>query len=263
LKRFVRRGHYQGWTSIGVEPMDHSEAVQQMAAERYLLDELTQDAREAFEEHFFDCHRVCPRSSRRSRICREAKAQLPELTSAAPAPVRRPVPASPGQAGVVAVLASAGLCRSRLRHLAAGLGYQNLVTYPALRASATNRAFFPGLRCTEPRGWRSPDHHRRSPHGVALPVDLPPQPSVGAYASYSFDLYDPQGKLAWTGVAAAPAERRRRRPAALPGDSRRDAAQRRLYHCCLRRRGSWGTHRNRQIRLRSSFDRLTRLKMTP
>ena len=40
-------------------------------------------------------------------------------------------------------------------------------------------------------------------HGVALPVDLPPQPSTGAYASYSFGLYDPQGKLAWTGLASA------------------------------------------------------------
>jgi hypothetical protein len=43
-------------------------------------------------------------------------------------------------------------------------------------------------------------------HGVALPVDLPSQPSQGAYTSYSFDLYDPQGKLAWTGVVAAPSE---------------------------------------------------------
>ena len=35
--------------------MDHNEALQQMAAERYLLQELTPDAREAFEEHLFDC----------------------------------------------------------------------------------------------------------------------------------------------------------------------------------------------------------------
>ena len=35
--------------------MTHSEAVQQMAAERYLLDELAPDVRDAFEEHMFDC----------------------------------------------------------------------------------------------------------------------------------------------------------------------------------------------------------------
>jgi len=43
-------------------------------------------------------------------------------------------------------------------------------------------------------------------HGVALPVELPAQSSPDAYASYSFDLYNPEGKLAWTGVVAAPNE---------------------------------------------------------
>jgi hypothetical protein len=43
-------------------------------------------------------------------------------------------------------------------------------------------------------------------HGVALPVDLPAQSSPDAYASYSFDLYAPQGKLAWTGAVTAPNE---------------------------------------------------------
>jgi len=47
LKRFGARGHYKGLDRIGNELMDHSEAVEQMAAERYLLDELTPDAREA------------------------------------------------------------------------------------------------------------------------------------------------------------------------------------------------------------------------
>ena len=35
--------------------MDHNEAIEQMAAERYLLDELTPELRDAFEEHAFDC----------------------------------------------------------------------------------------------------------------------------------------------------------------------------------------------------------------
>jgi hypothetical protein len=43
-------------------------------------------------------------------------------------------------------------------------------------------------------------------HGVALPVDLPAQSSPDAYASYSLDLYNPQGKLAWTGVVAPPSD---------------------------------------------------------
>lgn len=35
--------------------MEHSEAVQQRAVERYVLGELTSDLRDAFEEHYFDC----------------------------------------------------------------------------------------------------------------------------------------------------------------------------------------------------------------
>ncbi|MGA3071541.1 MAG: zf-HC2 domain-containing protein, partial [Terracidiphilus sp.] len=67
--------------------MDHNEAVEQMIAERYLLDELTPDAREVFEEHLFDCPECALDLRAGAAFVREAKAQLPELTSASPAPV--------------------------------------------------------------------------------------------------------------------------------------------------------------------------------
>ena len=35
--------------------MDHSESIRLMAAEKYLLGELTPDLQEKFEEHFFEC----------------------------------------------------------------------------------------------------------------------------------------------------------------------------------------------------------------
>lgn len=35
--------------------MEHAEATETMAAERYLLGEMTPEDRDAFEEHFFDC----------------------------------------------------------------------------------------------------------------------------------------------------------------------------------------------------------------
>jgi hypothetical protein len=38
--------------------MTHQEAIDSLAAERYLLDEMPADERSAFEEHFFDCE-VC------------------------------------------------------------------------------------------------------------------------------------------------------------------------------------------------------------
>src|SRR5947209_2274446 len=36
--------------------MSHDEAIDTHAAERYLLGELAGEPRDAFEEHFFDCH---------------------------------------------------------------------------------------------------------------------------------------------------------------------------------------------------------------
>jgi len=39
--------------------MDHSESIRLMAAEKYLLGELTPELRDQFEEDFFDCQE-CP-----------------------------------------------------------------------------------------------------------------------------------------------------------------------------------------------------------
>jgi hypothetical protein len=41
-------------------------------------------------------------------------------------------------------------------------------------------------------------------HGVAVPVDLDQQPGVIPYTSYSFDLFDSQGKLVWADAIAVP-----------------------------------------------------------
>ena len=35
--------------------MDHTQAISEKMTEKYLLDELTPQLRENFEEHFFDC----------------------------------------------------------------------------------------------------------------------------------------------------------------------------------------------------------------
>ena len=35
--------------------MDHSEVMRMGAAEKYLLNELTEEERSQYEEHFFDC----------------------------------------------------------------------------------------------------------------------------------------------------------------------------------------------------------------
>ena len=182
--------------------MNHSEAVQQMMPDRYLLDELTPDVREAFEEHLFDCPECALDLRAGAAFVEAAKSQLPSLVGALPAsaPSRsrkpwslrwlQPAFAVPAFASLLLVL-----------------GYQNLVTYPGLRAAAAQPRLLPwaplhgAMRDGAPLAITA---DRR--HGVALPIDLPAQSSPDAYASYSFDLYDPQGKLAWTGAVTASSE---------------------------------------------------------
>jgi hypothetical protein len=188
-----------------MKKMDHSEAIQQMMAERYLLDELTPDIREAFEEHLFDCPECALDLRAGAAFVEAAKAQLPRLTGALPASIpsrsRKPWIARGGwlrwlqPAFAVPAFASLLLV----------LGYQNLVTYPGLRAAAGQPrllAWAPLHGATRGGALLTITADRR--HGVALPIDLPAQSSPDAYASYCFDLYDPQGKLAWTGAQAAP-----------------------------------------------------------
>jgi hypothetical protein len=182
--------------------MNHSEAVEQMTAERYLLNELTPDVRDAFEEHVFDCPE-CALDLRASAVfVREAKVQLADVAAAHDGSEMvkargkrtswfswwRPAFAVPAFASLLILV-----------------GYQNLVTFPALRQSANEPRLAPlaPLRSAT-RGATRPRFTVDRTHGVALPVDLVSEPDRPPAASYSFDLRGPQGKLVWTGSLPAP-----------------------------------------------------------
>ncbi len=194
-----------GIEAQGMEAMEHSEAVKQMAAERYLLNELAPDEREAFDEHVYDSPECALDLRAGAAFVDEAKAQLPDLAATLPSPLpakarkprtnwndwfswMRPAFAAPVFAALLLVLS-----------------YQNLVTFPALRATANQPRLLPSapLRGATRGGDRLTITADRS-HGFALPFELYRQPDAANYVSYSFQLYDPQGKLAWTGDLAVP-----------------------------------------------------------
>jgi hypothetical protein len=94
--------------------MEHSEAIETDAAERYLLDEMAPEDRDAFEEHFFGCVECAGNVRDNARV-----AAVIRTGAAERAPRRNH-------------LASAGIAASVV--LALILAYQNSVTIPHLRA---------------------------------------------------------------------------------------------------------------------------------
>ena len=170
--------------------MNHEDAIQEMATERYLLDELSPELRDAFEEHMFECPE-CALDVRAGNVfISEAKAQLPQIAAQAPAgtvPVKAKKPwwsfvmmpafAAPAFAALLAVIA-----------------FQNLATIPSLRSAVTEPRIIPwsslhaGTRGTEPTMVQA---DRKQ--GAVVLIDVPQ-----GYSSYAIDLYDPQGKRIWT-----------------------------------------------------------------
>lgn len=119
--------------------MDHDEAKDLEAVEKYLLGQLSPAEREEFEEHYFACH-DCSEDLRAAAIFEDNARALfedePGLFASARTPKRgwfagllaawkQPVFAAPA-------FAAALLC--------AVVGYQNLVTIPALRAQFDDAA---------------------------------------------------------------------------------------------------------------------------
>lgn len=173
--------------------MDHDEAVRQKATERYLLDELDSEVRDQFEEHLFDC-RDCALDVRAAAMFVEQSKVIlaePAVQSAVKEPA--PVAAKPGW---FAWLRPA-FAVPALALLLAVIGYQNLVTYPNLSRTVSQPLIGSwvsvnvGTRGTETKQVKS-----QAGQGFGVLLDIPPQTGL---ASYVVDLYNPAGKLEWSG----------------------------------------------------------------
>ena len=185
--------------------MNHNEAIQEMATERYLLDELSPELREAFEEHMFECPE-CALDVRAGNVfLTEAKVQLPEVVAAA-APARAPEPEAkkPWWSSLAGLALRPAFAAPVFAVLLSVIAFQNFATIPALRSAATEPRMLPwtpmhlGTRGVEPTIVQA---DRRQ--GAVILLDLPQE--MG-YSSYAVDLYDPQGKRFWTQTIPAPGQ---------------------------------------------------------
>ena len=192
--------------------MDHTEAVRQHATERYLLDELEPELRDQFEEHLFDCQDCALDVRAAAMFVEQSKVILAEPAHAA---VKETEKANV-KAGWFAWFRPA-FAVPVLALLLAVIGYQNFVSYPKLTAAANQPQIGPWASVNvSTRGASETEIKTHAGEGFGLIVNLPPE---DGFASYSVDLYNPAGKLEWSGpLAAAPAEEGRQ--IYIPGHNR-------------------------------------------
>jgi len=177
--------------------MDHDEAVRQKATERYLLDELDPEVRDQFEDHLFDCQDCALDVRAAAMFIEQTKVVLAEPAASevrvpAVVPTRQAWFAWLRPAFAVPVLAL----------LLAVIGYQNFVTYPHLMEAANQPQVGPWTSVNvSTRGTATTTIKAHPGEGFALLINMPPE---DGFASYAADLYNPAGKLEWSGPIAAP-----------------------------------------------------------
>jgi Putative zinc-finger len=177
--------------------MDHDEAVRQKATERYLLDELDPDVRDQFEEHLFDCQDCALDLRAAAMFVEQTKVVLAEPVATE---VRVPA-AAPVKPGWFSWLRPA-FAVPVLAVLLAVVGYQNFVTYPHLMRAANQPQVGPWASVNvSTRGGSTKTVKPHAGEGFGLLVNLPPE---DGFASYSAELYNPAGKLEWSGPLALP-----------------------------------------------------------
>jgi hypothetical protein len=176
--------------------MVHEEATRLMAAERYLLGELSDAERDQFEEHFFDCP-ACAEDVRMGAIF-EANARRVFADQPTPAVIAvswwewiRIRPAFAGSLAGLLVL------------LAGGVGYQSLVTHGLRREVAELRSpqsFSSVFLHSTTRGAEQVIEAPRASRVVGLSLDLAPGQS---FQHYLGELWNESGKVVFS-VALEP-----------------------------------------------------------
>ncbi len=204
--------------------MDHDVVVRQHMTERYLLDELEPQARDEFEEHFFDCPDCALDVRAGAMFVEQSKIALAEKSESIPAgllPVNAPVPAQPGWlaglgAGLRPMLRPA-FAVPVLALLLAVIGYQNLVTYPHLQQALNSPQVLPWAPVNVGTyGSEGPVITAHPGQGFLLFVRIPPE---GGYSHYTAELYNPAGKLEWSLTIPATAAQDQW-PVQVPGANR-------------------------------------------
>lgn len=172
--------------------MDHDVVVREKMTERYLLDELDPAVRDEFEEHYFDC-KECARDVHAGfEFVEQSKAVMAE--SHEPDAIH-----TVGRQSVRRGWFSwfrLNFAVPALALLLAVVGYQNLVTYPMLKAALKQPQVLP-LASVNLGTWGGSEQTVSVSQGKSFLLFVR-IPQDGAYTQYTADLYNPKGGLEWS-----------------------------------------------------------------
>ena len=176
--------------------MDHQQAIATHAAERYLLNELGDADRDAFEEHYFTCA-TCAEDVKTGALMREGvRAGL--IDTAADTRSAKVVPIESRRRSMTAVFVPWAVAAS----LALVAGYQALWVVPGLRQDAVGpTATVPLLLKPASRG-EVPAVTPSNSGVIAFSLDLNSAAEAGAPLTY--DLRTVDGQTVVSGAVTAP-----------------------------------------------------------
>jgi anti-sigma factor RsiW len=177
--------------------MDHREAVETLALERYLLGELPDQERDAFEEHFFSCAE-CAEDARAGAAMRDAAAAGMATGTTTKQPAGRVLTMAPPRRRLSSIVVPWAAAAS----LALVAGYQAFVAMPALRRNTGPIALSPVTLRPASRGQETVVVSSAGAL-ITLAVDL----GGGALSgSIEYEIRQADGKAVASDRAAAPTD---------------------------------------------------------
>lgn len=178
--------------------MTHQEAVDTLAVERYLLDEMSEEDRQTYEEHYFECETCADDLRVATAMLQGAKEGF--ASSAAGRVVS--IAADRSADRTTAWYRSAALPWAAAATLAVVAGYESLWVVPSLRQSTSPLVLTPQPLRPQSRGAETviPIDAQGGPTTLAIEVNEPPQAGEVTY-----DLSSTDGRHIVSGRAPAPA----------------------------------------------------------
>jgi hypothetical protein len=161
--------------------MNHEEAIRIMGTEQYLLNDLSPELREQFEEHFFECP-VCAADVRAGSLFLD---QTKAVFAAEVVPPSRVAPVVASERPGWWAWLRPAFAAPTLALLLAIIAYQNWPSHQSPQA-------LPAAYITiGSRGGNVPSISASKGQGFLLRLTFPPEQS---YSSYVADIYGPEGK---------------------------------------------------------------------